>query len=138
MTDRETTDAAARRWVEAYERAWASNDEADIATLFEMDAEYRYDPWSEPERGLEEIVESWLKSRDEPDSYTFEWDVVGIDGDRAFVQGRTVYGPTADLGERTYRNLWVLDLSPDGRARSFTEWYMKEPAPAASVPPAVE
>ena len=126
MSDRDKTDAAARAWIDGYVTAWNSNDEADIAALFVDDAEYRYEPWGEPERGVDAIVASWLKSRDEPGDCTFEWDVVGVDGDRAFVQGRTVYAPTDEQPvERDYANLWVVDLADDGRARSFTEWFMR-------------
>jgi len=33
MTDRQTADAAARRWIDGYVRAWNSNDETDIRAL---------------------------------------------------------------------------------------------------------
>lgn len=132
MTDREMTDAAARAWVDGYLTAWASNDEADIRALFAPDAEYRYHPWDEPVHGADAIVAAWLDGRDEAGSYTFEWNVVGVDGDRAFVQGVTAYTPGSRGEGRTYSNLWVLDLSPDGRARSFTEWYMTQPATATA------
>ena len=42
------------------------------------------------------------------------------DGGRAFVQGRTDYGGDS----RSYDNLWVIQLTGDGRATEFTEWYM--------------
>ena len=31
------------------------------------------------------------------------------------------------IAERTYSNLWVIRFAPDGRAREFTEWWMKQP-----------
>lgn len=129
MSERDTTEAAARRWVEGYEKAWASNDEGDIRALFREDAEYRTEPWSQPWSGADAIVAGWLEARDEPGDYTFEWDVIGVDGDRTFVQGRTVYrADETGADERDYSNLWVIDLDPDGRARSFTEWYSRRRA----------
>jgi uncharacterized protein (TIGR02246 family) len=128
MTDRNTTDAAARRGVAAYETAWRTNDPEDIRALFTDDAVYSTQPWGSPWTGADAIVDGWLESRDEPGTYTFEWDVAGVDGDRAFIEARTVYAPDGDRPEsRTYRNLWVIDFVEDGRARAFTEWYMKEP-----------
>ncbi|HKP06584.1 MAG TPA: nuclear transport factor 2 family protein [Microbacterium sp.] len=128
MTDRNSTDAAARRWVAAYENAWQTNDPDDIRGLFTDEAVYATQPWGEPWAGVDEIVDGWLEARDEPGSYTFEWEVSGVDGDRVFIEGRTVYAPDADRPEtRSYRNLWVIDLDEDGRARSFTEWYMTQP-----------
>ena len=35
------------------------------------------------------------------------------------VQGRTDYP-----ADKLYDNLWVIRLTPDGRASRFTEWYM--------------
>ena len=126
MSDRSTTEAAARRWMQGYEKAWASNDEGDIRALFTDDALYFTEPWTAPRAGADAIVAGWLESRDEPGTYTFEWDVIGVDGDRVFVQGRTVYAATDSAGAREYLNLWVVDLDPDGRARSFTEWYTRK------------
>ena len=128
MTDRNSTDAAARRWVAAYENAWQTNDPDDIRGLFTDEAVYATQPWGEPWAGVDKIVDGWLEARDEPGSYTFEWEVSGVDGDRVFIEGRTVYAPDAGRPEtRSYRNLWVIDLDEDGRARSFTEWYMTQP-----------
>ena len=128
MSDRNTTHAAARRWVAAYETAWRTNDTDDIRALFTDDAVYATEPWGPPWTGADAIVDGWLKSRDEPGTYTFEWDVAGVDGDRAFIQARTVYAPEGDEKDgNAYRNLWVIDLAENGRARAFTEWYMKEP-----------
>ena len=39
------------------------------------------------------------------------------------VQGRTTY-TDGDV----YLNLWVIRLADDGRAASFTEWYMEPPS----------
>jgi hypothetical protein len=66
-------------------------------------------------------VEHWLAGRDEPDDWTFEWELLGVDGGRAFVQGLTSYRGTG----RVYDNLWIVQLAADGRASSFTEWYMQ-------------
>lgn len=119
MTDRTT----AQEFLTGYERAWASNEPDDIRAIFTPDAEYRTEPWSTPWRGHDEIVAGWLEAQDAPGDYTFEGDVAAVDGDTAFVEGITRY-----TNDRTYRNLWVVRLADDGRARSFTEWFMKEPA----------
>ncbi|WP_347976611.1 nuclear transport factor 2 family protein [Microbacterium sp. ProA8] len=127
MTERNTTEAAARRWVEAYENAWKTNEPDDIRALFTDDAAYYTQPWGEPWAGADAIVAGWLEARDESGTYEFEWEIAGVDGDRVFVDGRTDYAPNDELPDgRRYRNLWVIDLDEDGRARSFTEWYMTQ------------
>ena len=38
MANRTDTEAAARRWIEGYLKAWGSNEPADIRALFQQDA----------------------------------------------------------------------------------------------------
>ncbi|MDQ0823576.1 ketosteroid isomerase-like protein [Arthrobacter sp. V4I6] len=112
---------AAIRWMQHYITAWNSNEPDDIRALFTEDAEYFTSPHeAEPWRGRERIVEGWVAARDEPGDWSFEWKLLGVDGGRAFVQGRTTY----QRDHRSYDNLWVIQLTADGRASSFTEWYM--------------
>ena len=113
-------------WVDAYRKAWESNNPDDIRALFTDDAEYRTDPWSEPWRGKEEIVAGWLARADEPGETTFEWSPLAVTDELAIVQGTTVY---AD-GGATYSNLWVVRLDDDGRAKAFTEWWMDQADPS--------
>lgn len=37
------------------------------------------------------------------------------------MQGLTTYRGNS----RSYDNLWIIQLTADGRASSFTEWYMQ-------------
>lgn len=106
-------------WMRGYVRAWTSNDPDDIRALFTDDAEYFTAPFLDPWRGLPAIVENWLGDRDEPGSWTFDWQVLTISGDIAVITGTTVYPAQA-----TYSNLWVLRFATDGRCSSYTEWYM--------------
>lgn len=120
-----TTRDAVRLWLEAYRRAWTSNDPDDIRAVFTPDAELRFEPWTEPVVGHEAIVAAWITRGDDPGTWQFEGDVVGLDGDLAFVQGVTRY----DNGT-TYSNLWVVSLADDGRATLFTEWWMDQSHPS--------
>lgn len=108
-------------WVEAYRKAWESNDPDDIRALFAEDAEYRTEPWVEPWRGRDAILEGWLEHADEPGETTFEWSPLAVTDEVAIIQGTTVYE-----GGSTYSNLWVIRLDENGRARAFTEWWMDQ------------
>jgi len=119
MTDRD----ALADWVGRYERAWASNDPDDIAALFSADAEYRGIPGARPVQGREAIVADWLERRDEPDDHDFRWEPVAVEGDTAVLQGRTTY-----TNGTAWDNLWVLRLTAEGTASSFTEWAIEPPA----------
>lgn len=117
MTDETTVTA----WITDYQKAWDSNEPADIRALFTDDAEYRTAPFDEPRVGADAIVAGWIEDADQPGDHTFTWSIAGIDGDLAFVEGDT------DYGERAYANLWVIRFADGGRATAFTEWYMKRP-----------
>lgn len=118
MTDHETVAA----WVTGYRQAWDSNTDDDIRALFTDDGEYLGGPSDTPIAGPDAIVASWISQADRPGDTTFEWRVIGIDGDTAFVQGTVDY-----VDGKLYDNLWVIRFADDGRARSFTEWWMKRP-----------
>lgn len=115
--------ATVTAWMNAYLRAWDSNAPDDIRAMFTDDAEYRTAPFEAPRVGHDAIVAGWIEDQDQPGDYTFTWSEAGIDGDLAFVEGDTTYSDG-----RRYANLWVIRFAPDGRATSYTEWYMKYPA----------
>lgn len=114
--------AVVEKFVNGYLKAWKSNDPEDIRAIFTEDAEYRFAPFEEPVVGHEDIVTEWLDGRDEPDAWDFEWQPIAIDGDTGIIEARTEY-----FDEQTYRNLWIIEFDSEGRAESFTEWYMGEP-----------
>jgi len=118
MTDRD----ALADWIGRYERAWETNEPADIGSLFSADAEYRFAPGEPPVHGREAIVGHWLERRDEAGDHDFRWAPVAVEGDVAVVQGRTDYHDG-----RAWDNLWVIRLQPDGTAADFTEWAIEPP-----------
>jgi len=119
-------------WLDAYSRAWETYDPADIAALFTEDAEYRYHPFDEPERGRDTIVADWLNpggdasTRDAAGTYVGEYHPYAVDGWRAVAIGTSTYWTDASRStvDRVFYNSWLLEFAPDGRCRSFTEYYM--------------
>ncbi len=112
-------------WVLGYVQAWTSNDPGDIKSLFAEDARYFAEPYEEPWEGRQAIVEGWLRHRDEPGTWGFRFEIIGIDGTVGFVRGWTEYHDQPD-----YANLWVIRLNQAGECTEFTDWYMAEPASA--------
>jgi uncharacterized protein (TIGR02246 family) len=113
-----------QEWVEGYIRAWNSNDPAEIGALFTADAEYFTEPFSDPWRGRDQIVESWLERKDEPGQATFDWRPLVTTPELAIITGTATYRDPP----RVYSNLWVIRLDPEGRCREFTEWWMEHAA----------
>ena len=119
-----TDSISVRRWVAAYRRAWESNDPDEIRALFTEDGDYLTGPFADPWHGHDTIVAKWLEYADAPGDTTFSSTVIGVDGDTGFVEGLTEYPE-----DNIFANLWVIEFASDGRARRFTEWYMKRPQP---------
>jgi hypothetical protein len=129
------THDSVQAWLDAYVHAWETYDAKDVEPLFTEDAEYRYHPYDEPESGRELIVFGWLNpggkasGRDKPGTWSAELHPFAVDGNRAVVIGTCTYWTDASQAtvDRRYFNNWLLEFAPDGRCRSFTEYYMKQP-----------
>ena len=121
-------------WLDAYEHAWETYDAAEIGALFTDDAEYRWHPFDEPEVGRDAIVFGWLNpggkpgDRDKPGTYLGEYRPWAVEGDRAVAIGTSTYWTDASRSKvaRIYHNNWLLEFGPDGKCRSFVEYYNKQ------------
>jgi uncharacterized protein (TIGR02246 family) len=119
------------RWLDAYQAAWRTDDPEQIGALFTEDATYAPWPFSEPWRGRETIVARWVERGDSKNEWRFESELIAVDGDTGVVRGLTTYPAHDDEPEGVYSNIWVISLGADGRARSFAEWWVERPTPAA-------
>jgi ketosteroid isomerase-like protein len=119
-------------WLDAYAHAWETYDGDDVRALFSDDAEYRWHPFDDPEKGRESIVEAWLNpggnasSRDVPGTYNADLHPFAVDGNRAVAVGTCTYWSDTSRSkvERIYYNNWLLEFDDDMRCTSFTEYYM--------------
>lgn len=129
--DGATGRAAVQRWLEGYRRAWVSDDPNDIAALFTDEATYSPAPFAKTWRGRDAIVAEWIRRGDSGADWTFESEIVAVDGAVGVVRGLTTYAATDEDPETVYSNVWVVTLASDGRATSFEEWWMQRPEPKA-------
>lgn len=107
-------------WIERYEHAWRTAGTEPLAGLFTPEATYLPDPYAEPVAGLEAIGVFWEAEREGADeAFTMAAELVAVEGDVAVARIEVDYG---DPPERSYRDLWVIELDPDGRCRAFEEW----------------
>jgi ketosteroid isomerase-like protein len=114
-------------WLDAYVAAWRANDRGPIEALFTEDAEYRFHPWDEGDdviRGRDAIAASWLEHQDDPASWDARYEPFAVEGDRAVAVGTSHYQARGEEPEQTYHNAYLLEFAPDGRCRSFTEFFM--------------
>ena len=121
-----------QRWLDDYAHAWDTYDEADARALFSNDAEYRWHPADDPEKGVDDIVFGWLNpngdpaGRDKPGTYKAELTPYAVDGNKAVAIGTCTYWTDASRSEisRVYYNNWLLEFDDEGKCRSFTEYWM--------------
>lgn len=108
-------------WVNGYIKAWYSNVPDDIGRLFARNGRHFTEPFREPWHGREEIIAEWLAHKDEPGTFTFDYQVLGVSDNTGFVRCWTRYlEPPAE-----YSNLWVIRLNEQGECEEFIEWWMK-------------
>jgi hypothetical protein len=109
-----------RDWIDRYEEAWRTPGTQELAGLFATDATYRQSPYAEPVEGLEGIEAMWEKEREGPDeTFGMSSEIIAVEGDTAVIRVSVDYGEPVT---ESYRDLWIVALREDGRARSFEEW----------------
>lgn len=109
-------------WVLRYVQAWSTNEPAEVGALFSDDAKYFRRPGGHPWSGRDAIVTGWVEHADEPGTWSFQFEILGVDEQVGFVHGRTEYQHESD-----YDNLWVVRLNEAGECTEFTEWFMADP-----------
>lgn len=117
---------ALQAWLDRYVAAWKSYDAAEIGELFSEDAEYRYHPEDEPDRGRKAIVASWLDDQDEPGRFDASYEVLAIDGEEHVAMGWSRYYDERGELDDEYWNIYRCQFDADGRCRLFTEWWIRD------------
>ena len=108
------------KWVQAYIKAWESNERANIEALFAEDASYLTQAFREPWAGRKTIVENWLGRDDSPGDWDFGYHWWAIEGDTGVLEGVTRYHSQ----DTTFTNIWVIVLDGEGRCREFREHWV--------------
>ena len=129
---------ALQRWLDGYVEAWRSNDAGPIGRLFADDVTYRYNPFDEPLRGKQKVVDSWLQNPDDPESWEMRCEPLAVNGDLGVARCLTSYRASSSEPARQYSNIFVVRLDEAGRATDFTEWFVTPPRQRAVGPDSSE
>ena len=112
-------------WIDAYIRAWETNDPGEIGALFAEDARYFTHPFREPWQGRAEIAKNWTDHPDGPGSWQCEYRAIAAAGTAGVVRGHTTYFKDDGSIRNEYANIFVIEFDAQGRAVEFTEFFME-------------
>lgn len=115
------TKESANKWLENYVKAWKTNNAQDIAKLFTEDAYYSTGPFDEPWVGSEAILDGWIGLGDQPSDWSFDYELMAVDGELAVMHGTTIYKSAG-----TFSNIWLMRFADDGRVKDFREWFVRK------------
>jgi len=121
--------AELQAWVDAYVRAWETNDPQLVASLFTEEARYFTHPFRDPWDGREAIVKSWTENPDPPGSWKADYRAIAATGQTGVVRGRTAYLGDDGSVDREYANVFIVEFDGQGRASEFTEFFMLNKPP---------
>jgi SnoaL-like domain len=119
---------AFQRWLDHYVEAWRTYDAEAIGQLFADGAVYRYHPYDEGDDvvvGRSAIVASWLGDRDDPGSWSAEYEPFAVDGERAVAVGVSRYLAADGTLDREYHNAFLCRFDDTGLCTEFTEFFMR-------------
>jgi ketosteroid isomerase-like protein len=117
-----------QRWLDRYVEAWRTYDADAIGELFAEDAVYRYHPYDEGDEvvaGRSAIVADWLEDRDDPGTWSAEYEPFAVEGERAVAVGVSRYLAADGSLERKYHNVFLCRFDAQGRCTEFTELFMR-------------
>jgi ketosteroid isomerase-like protein len=120
-----TTEDAARRWAETWERGWREHDVDAIAALYAEEALHRSAPFRDPGRGpagVRAYVE-WAFSDEERADVWFGEPIVA--GDRAAVTWWAV--SETGSGAETLAGVSVIRFDADGLVAEQDDYWNMEP-----------
>ena len=108
-------------WLEAYFRAWESNDPEDVAALFTEDAVYRVGPFRPPYVGRDEVVQRWIEGGSTDMDHRFE--IIAVEGDVGVARWHVTTQLPGDRVKVEHDGVLVITFAPAGRCRDHLEWY---------------
>jgi hypothetical protein len=116
-------------WLEAYGRAWQSNDPEEVAALFE-DAAYHPNPFGEPWRGRQAIVDAWVEDPESQDDVGFRHEVLAVAETIGIARWWVSYIRHVPATIRVEGDgIFMVTFDREGRCTEFREWFLTHDRP---------
>jgi ketosteroid isomerase-like protein len=117
------TEQELRAWLDAYGRAWESNDPDAVMQLFTEDARYYETPFDEPFQGSEGVRSYWAGATGSQRDISFSYEVLATLPHRGIARWSAEFTRLASGKRVNLDGVFVLDFAEDGRCRALREWW---------------
>jgi hypothetical protein len=115
---------AARRWLEAYGRAWEERDPDAAADLFTEDASYAWGPFEEPLQGRDAIRRRWAEATEVQRDVRFGSEMLGVVDAGAVARWWCAFA--VDEAHIELDGIFLVSLTADERCHDFREWWNEQ------------
>ena len=122
---------ALKSWLEAYGRAWETQDPELAASLFRADATYHEVPFDEPMLGRDAIRAYWQEGADAQEQITFGSEVIVAHADAGVARWWASFVRRASGNRVQLDGVFILRFDADGRCSSLREWWHRREEPLA-------
>jgi ketosteroid isomerase-like protein len=120
------TRESARKWLEAYAKAWRERDAEGAARLFTPDAVYRSSPFRDPHVGTDGVREYWTRATRDQRNLDLKLGAPIVEGDKVAVEWWAVMDLEGSPAGTLPGSLYLI-FAPDGRCRELREyWHWRE------------
>ncbi|TML57532.1 MAG: nuclear transport factor 2 family protein [Actinobacteria bacterium] len=127
------SEAAARRWIDAWSRGWAASDPDTIASAYAEDAVFRSHPFREPHLGRAGAREYGRHAFEDEETLEFRFGEPLAAAGRAAVEYWAILRSAGK--EHTLFGIALLSFDPDGLVAEHRDYWStqegrREPPPA--------
>ncbi|MFQ5554051.1 MAG: nuclear transport factor 2 family protein [Acidimicrobiia bacterium] len=115
-------------WLDAYGRAWESNDSDGFVALFSDGASYAENPYDDPVVGSDAIREYFGLMAQHQKDVSFGFEIHSVSP--VVAHWWASYSKVTNGEPTRLDGVFLLDFDDDGRCASLREWWHADPSPA--------
>ncbi len=110
-------------WLDAYGRAWETQDSQAAAALFTEDATYQETPFAEPMRGRSAIRQYWSDATGSQDKIGFGYEVLTCTGNLGIARWWASFTDTQSQAQVKLDGIFLVVMTGENRCKDFREWW---------------
>jgi hypothetical protein len=117
---------AFKSWLDAYGRAWETQDPRAVAALFTEEATYQETPFVGPLRGRSAIAAYWSHATGSHTNVHFGYEVLTLDENNGIAHWWCSFLRPPGTAPLKLDGIFVLQFEGSGRCKSLREWWHRQ------------